>query len=153
MTFRIFVAILGMTAVAALHAASSHSDKEPPVVTTISYSRSMDSEEKTLKEQFKDAKRTMKFRVGIPPRVSMQLFGLHSQATAGDVQGPRPTMTFLDPVGFLPKWEAWNDCRGMSQEDAMLGYINIVNEHLADSDYDGRPDKNFDEYAAAIPKF
>ena len=51
------------------------------------------------------------------------LYGFYKQATNGDapIQGP----SFLQPTA-LAKWNAWNNKRGMTRNDAMSGYILTV---------------------------
>ncbi|NXN13753.1 ACBP protein, partial [Indicator maculatus] len=49
------------------------------------------------------------------------LYGLYKQATVGDVNIECPGM--LDVKGKT-KWEAWNQKKGLSQEDAMSAYIS-----------------------------
>ena len=48
------------------------------------------------------------------------LYGFFKQATVGDA--PKTGPSFLQPKA-LTKWNAWNNMRGMSQQDAMSGYI------------------------------
>ena len=56
----------------------------------------------------------------------LKLYALYKQATVGDVQGKRPG--FTNPVGRA-KYDAWKKEAGMSVEDAMQEYIDLVN-HL-----------------------
>ncbi len=53
----------------------------------------------------------------------LKLYALYKQASAGDAQGERPG--FSDMVGRA-KWDAWNDIKGMSGDDAMQQYIDLV---------------------------
>ncbi len=53
----------------------------------------------------------------------LKLYALYKQASAGDAQGERPG--FSDMVGRA-KWDAWNDIKGMSADDAMQQYIDLV---------------------------
>jgi diazepam-binding inhibitor (GABA receptor modulator, acyl-CoA-binding protein) len=53
----------------------------------------------------------------------LKLYGLYKQATAGDNTGAKPG--FGDMVARA-KWEAWNDLKGTSQEDAMRRYVELV---------------------------
>jgi acyl-CoA-binding protein len=55
----------------------------------------------------------------------LKLYGLFKQASSGDVDGKRPGM--MDMVGRA-KWDAWNECKGMSADDAMQAYIDFVGE-------------------------
>lgn len=53
----------------------------------------------------------------------LKLYALYKQATAGDVEGKRPG--FTDMVGRA-KWDAWNEVKGQSHEDAMQAYVDLV---------------------------
>jgi acyl-CoA-binding protein len=58
-----------------------------------------------------------------PPEVMMEVYGLYKQATQGDVQGRRPGI--IDFKGQT-KYDAWANRRGMSREDAMTAYVELV---------------------------
>lgn len=53
----------------------------------------------------------------------LQLYALYKQATEGDVHGDKP-------IGFdfkgLAKYNAWEELKGLSQEDAQTAYIKLV---------------------------
>jgi len=53
----------------------------------------------------------------------LKLYGLFKQATEGDVKGDRPG-------GFdfkaIAKYDSWSSLRGMSKEEAMQTYIDLV---------------------------
>ncbi|XP_041834570.1 acyl-CoA-binding protein-like [Melanotaenia boesemani] len=51
------------------------------------------------------------------------LYGLYKQATVGDVTAERPGM--LDFTGKA-KWDAWNERKGLSSEEAKGAYIDLV---------------------------
>ena len=53
----------------------------------------------------------------------LQLYALFKQASAGDVSGDKPG--FFDFVATA-KYEAWEGIKGLSQEDAKTGYIDLV---------------------------
>lgn len=53
----------------------------------------------------------------------LQLYGLYKQATEGDVATEKPG--FSDLVGRA-KWDAWNKLQGLSHEEAMQQYIDLV---------------------------
>ncbi len=53
----------------------------------------------------------------------LQLYALYKQASVGDNLDKKPG--FGDMVARA-KWEAWNDCKGMSGPDAMQQYIDLV---------------------------
>ena len=53
----------------------------------------------------------------------LQLYALYKQATAGDAQGDRPGLAdFVNRA----KWDAWQALQGRSAEQAMQGYIDLV---------------------------
>ncbi|XP_008323411.1 acyl-CoA-binding protein [Cynoglossus semilaevis] len=51
------------------------------------------------------------------------LYGLYKQATLGDVNTERPG--FLDIIG-KGKWDAWNTMKGVSKDEAMAAYVDLV---------------------------
>ncbi|MBI5259686.1 MAG: acyl-CoA-binding protein [Burkholderiales bacterium] len=53
----------------------------------------------------------------------LKMYSLFKQATDGDVEGKRPG--FTDMVGRM-KWDAWNELKGKSAEEAMQDYIDLV---------------------------
>ncbi|EPY75892.1 acyl-CoA-binding protein [Camelus ferus] len=53
------------------------------------------------------------------------IYSHYKQATVGDVNTERPGM--LDFKGKA-KWDAWNELKGTSKEDAMKAYVNKVEE-------------------------
>ncbi|MBT8192643.1 MAG: acyl-CoA-binding protein [Acidimicrobiia bacterium] len=53
----------------------------------------------------------------------LKLYALYKQGSLGDVAGDRPGM--MDFVGRA-KYDAWADVAGMSQDDAMTAYIDLV---------------------------
>ncbi len=53
----------------------------------------------------------------------LKIYALYKQATAGDVQGDKPGMT--DLVGRA-KWDAWNSLKGLSGDEAMQRYIDLI---------------------------
>ena len=55
----------------------------------------------------------------------LKIYALYKQATEGDVEGKRPGMT--DMVGRF-KWDAWNELKGVSSEDAMQRYVSLVED-------------------------
>ncbi|SMF25131.1 acyl-CoA-binding protein [Pseudogulbenkiania subflava] len=55
----------------------------------------------------------------------LQLYSLFKQATEGDVQGERPGM--MDFINRA-KYDAWDKIKGMSAEQAMQGYVDVVNK-------------------------
>jgi acyl-CoA-binding protein len=53
----------------------------------------------------------------------LKLYALYKQGSSGDAQGEQPGLS--DFVGRA-KWDAWNNLRGTSQEDAMRQYIDLI---------------------------
>ncbi|HSI57506.1 MAG TPA: acyl-CoA-binding protein [Ideonella sp.] len=53
----------------------------------------------------------------------LKIYALYKQATAGDVDGKRPG--FSDMVGRA-KWDAWNEAKGQSSDEAMQSYIDLI---------------------------
>jgi diazepam-binding inhibitor (GABA receptor modulator, acyl-CoA-binding protein) len=53
----------------------------------------------------------------------LEIYGLYKQATLGDVTGNRPGG--FDFKGRA-KWEAWKHRQGLSREEAMKGYVEVV---------------------------
>ncbi len=58
-------------------------------------------------------------------QTQLRLYGLYKQSTVGNCTGSRPGM--LDFAGRA-KYDAWKALEGMSQEDAMQKYIELVEE-------------------------
>mmetsp|Transcript_7527 Transcript_7527/g.22259 ORF Transcript_7527/g.22259 Transcript_7527/m.22259 type:complete len:100 (-) Transcript_7527:526-825(-) len=50
-------------------------------------------------------------------------YGLYKQATEGDVQGSQP---WAVQVEARAKWDAWNELKGTSQEDAKAQYVQLL---------------------------
>ena len=81
-----------------------------------------------LKQQFEAATAKSK---GLPSQGNetlLELYSLYKQATVGDVEGDRP-------AGFdfrgAAKYDAWDKRRGMSSDEAMQGYIDLVDQLAA----------------------
>jgi diazepam-binding inhibitor (GABA receptor modulating acyl-CoA-binding protein) len=53
----------------------------------------------------------------------LKIYALYKQATAGDNTEKKPG--FADMVGRA-KWEAWNGFKGISNDDAMQQYIDLI---------------------------
>ncbi|EKM78085.1 hypothetical protein AGABI1DRAFT_114914 [Agaricus bisporus var. burnettii JB137-S8] len=69
----------------------------------------------------------------VQPTQDDQLFfyARFKQATIGDVNIPRPGM--LDFTGKA-KWDAWNEIKGKSKEDAMKEYVEKLLKLLEGND-------------------
>ena len=55
----------------------------------------------------------------------LDFYGLYKQATVGDCKIPKPSY-FIIKNKDVYKWEAWNQCRGMSEKEARFEYVNLV---------------------------
>lgn len=53
----------------------------------------------------------------------LQIYALYKQATEGDVTGDKPG--FSDLVGRA-KWDAWNKLAGLSKDEAMQQYVDLI---------------------------
>jgi acyl-CoA-binding protein len=53
----------------------------------------------------------------------LKIYGLYKQATTGDNADKKPG--FGDMVGRA-KWDAWNQCKGTSTDDAKQQYIDLI---------------------------
>lgn len=53
----------------------------------------------------------------------LKIYALYKQASVGDNAEKKPG--FSDMVGRA-KWEAWNNLKGTSSEDAMQQYIDLI---------------------------
>jgi diazepam-binding inhibitor (GABA receptor modulating acyl-CoA-binding protein) len=77
-----------------------------------------------LKAQFEQAVTDSKSLPEKPDNMTLlKLYALYKQGTSGDAEGKRPG--FGDMVGRA-KWDAWNDLKGKSNEQAMQEYIDLV---------------------------
>jgi diazepam-binding inhibitor (GABA receptor modulating acyl-CoA-binding protein) len=55
----------------------------------------------------------------------LKMYSLYKQGNEGDVQGERPGIA--DMVGRA-KYDAWDALKGMSQEDSMQQYVDLIEE-------------------------
>lgn len=76
-----------------------------------------------LKAHFEQALGEVKSLPSQSNEVLLELYGLFKQATQGDVEGERPS-------GFdfrgAAKFDAWNARKGMSKDEAMQAYVDLV---------------------------
>ena len=80
----------------------------------------------TLNEQFEQAVADSKNLPERPDNMTMlKIYALYKQATGGDADGKRPG--FTDMVGRA-KWDAWNELKGQSTEEAQQAYIDLVED-------------------------
>ncbi|MCG6873717.1 MAG: acyl-CoA-binding protein [Betaproteobacteria bacterium] len=78
-----------------------------------------------LKKKFEAASQSVKKLDEDPGNdVKLQLYALYKQGSEGDVQGKRPG--FTDMIGRA-KYDAWAKAKGLSKDDAMKKYIDLVN--------------------------
>ena len=78
----------------------------------------------TLQAQFDQAVADSKTLPERPDSMTLlKMYSLFKQASTGDVQGERPGLT--DMVGRA-KYDAWDALKGMSREDAMQQYIDLI---------------------------
>jgi diazepam-binding inhibitor (GABA receptor modulator, acyl-CoA-binding protein) len=83
----------------------------------------------TLEEQFKQAEGDVQKLKSRPDNNTLlRLYSYHKQAMKGDAPDEGPTNIF-DFVGKA-KYEAWKNAKGLSTEQAMQEYVNLVNELL-----------------------
>ncbi len=77
-----------------------------------------------LKTQFETAVAASKELTERPDNSTLlQIYGLYKQATAGDNTDKKPG--FSDMVGRA-KWEAWEECKGLSSDEAMQRYVALI---------------------------
>jgi diazepam-binding inhibitor (GABA receptor modulating acyl-CoA-binding protein) len=79
-----------------------------------------------LKSKFEQAVADSKNLPERPDNATLlKLYALYKQASSGDVDGKRPG--FTDMVGRA-KWDAWNELKDTSAEDAMKQYVELIEE-------------------------
>lgn len=77
-----------------------------------------------LKARFETAVANSKKLAERPDNATLlKIYGLYKQATAGDITEKKPG--FSDMVGRA-KWDAWNGFKGVSCDDAMQQYIDLI---------------------------
>ncbi|GBF90217.1 hypothetical protein Rsub_03350 [Raphidocelis subcapitata] len=76
-----------------------------------------------LEEDFKAAAEEIRPVEGVSWDDMLEMYGLYKQATVGDNTTSKPGM--LDPKGRR-KWDAWNNKKGLTKEEAMTQYIACV---------------------------
>ena len=80
----------------------------------------------SLQEQFDQALTDSKNLPERPDNLTLlKIYGLFKQASGGDVAGEQPGMT--DFVARA-KWDAWNNLKGLSRDEAMQQYVDLVND-------------------------
>lgn len=58
-----------------------------------------------------------------PPKTLLDLYSLYKQATEGDAKGSRPGRL---NIRARAKWDSWNQRKGMSADEAMTAYVELV---------------------------
>lgn len=77
-----------------------------------------------LKHAFEQAKGDVQSLSDRPDNDTLlRLYALYKQGAEGDVSGPKPG--FFDFVGTA-KYEAWEKLKGLSQDEAMQKYVDLV---------------------------
>ncbi|MEN9437915.1 MAG: hypothetical protein RIR09_2570 [Pseudomonadota bacterium] len=77
-----------------------------------------------LKKQFEAAVANSKNLSERPDNSTMlKIYALYKQATVGDNAEKKPG--FTDMVGRA-KWDAWNGFKGVSNDDAMQQYVDLI---------------------------
>lgn len=79
-----------------------------------------------LKAQFEEASAKSKSLPDQSNENLLKLYSLFKQATEGDVNIEKPTNMF-DFKG-IAKFNAWEELKGTSKEEAMQQYVNFVKE-------------------------
>ena len=77
-----------------------------------------------LKAQFEAAVANSKNLSERPDNATLlKIYALYKQASAGDNGEKKPG--FSDMVGRA-KWDAWNELKGTSQDEAMQQYVDLI---------------------------
>ncbi|GAB3456385.1 acyl-CoA-binding protein [Massilia terrae] len=80
----------------------------------------------SLQDQFAQAQIDSKNLSERPDNMTLlKIYALYKQAANGDVSGERPG--FTDMIGRA-KFDAWDQLKGTSQEDAMQQYVDLIEE-------------------------
>ncbi|HWY11925.1 MAG TPA: acyl-CoA-binding protein [Bacteroidia bacterium] len=83
-----------------------------------------------LVEQFEAAKKHVMELAAKPSNEKMlELYALNKQATIGDINAEKPAM--FDFVAAA-KYNAWNSKKGITREEAMQKYIDLVGSLFRD---------------------
>lgn len=80
----------------------------------------------SLPDEFRAAVDRMNQRASKPSQADqLRLYGLYKQSTVGDASGDRPgVMKMVERA----KYDAWDEHRGRSRDDAMAAYIALADE-------------------------
>lgn len=78
-----------------------------------------------LTEKFRLASEDVKNLTERPDNdILLKLYALYKQGTEGDIKGEKPG--FMDFKNLF-KYNAWEELRGKSKEDAQAEYVDLVN--------------------------
>lgn len=78
----------------------------------------------SLKKKFETAVANSKQLSERPDNATLlKLYALYKQGTDGDNESSKPGM--MDMVGRA-KWQAWEEIKGMSTDDAMQEYVDLI---------------------------
>ncbi|KAM9829076.1 acyl-CoA-binding protein-like [Syngnathus typhle] len=81
-----------------------------------------------MTESFKKAAEEVKMLKTRPNREEVKaLYGLYKQATIGDIDSATARPGVLDIIGRR-KWDSWTEKKGMSKEEAMAAYVDVVDK-------------------------
>ncbi|MFC2074738.1 acyl-CoA-binding protein [Bdellovibrionota bacterium] len=84
----------------------------------------------SVKEQFEKAQGDVTKLKSRPNNETMlDLYSLYKQGTEGDAQGDRPGA--LDIIKRA-KWDAWSKRQGMSADEAMQAYVDLVTKLISE---------------------
>lgn len=82
---------------------------------------------------YQDFERAAKFLTthhdALMPDDLLGLYALYKQGTVGDCDTPKPG---IFNIQSRAKWNAWNDIKGTSVEQARIGYIDKITAHFPD---------------------
>jgi diazepam-binding inhibitor (GABA receptor modulating acyl-CoA-binding protein) len=76
-----------------------------------------------IKSEFEKAVERANKLPNQPPEVLLEMYSLYKQALVGDVTGKRPGRV---KIKARYKYDAWASRKGMSQEEAMKSYIELI---------------------------
>lgn len=83
-----------------------------------------------MEQKFGEAQqRVLKLKTKPSNETLLELYSLYKQATEGDAKGQRPGL--LDIRGRA-KYDAWVLKKGMTQEEAMEVYVDLVDRLLSE---------------------
>ena len=76
-----------------------------------------------IKSEFEKAVQRANNLPNQPPEILLEMYGLYKQALEGDVTGKRPGRV---KIKARYKYDAWASRKGISQEEAMKLYIELI---------------------------